>query len=120
LRLVWGNRGLGDLSIEGCLAGNEVIIGRGRLPIQVSSDRVHVFLRLERQGSQVKALSSLDGELWYSAGQATLSVTDPVEVGLHAVGWIDRTIYPGAYPDGAAIRFESFKLMRSVPDPKGL
>jgi hypothetical protein len=27
---------------------------------------------------------------------------------LYAVGEIQRVIYPGAYPDGTAIRFESF------------
>jgi hypothetical protein len=31
-------------------------------------------------------------------------------VGLHAIGAIDRTIYPGAYPDGTAIRFEASEL----------
>lgn len=107
LRLVWGSRGPYDLSFEGCQASQEVLIGRGRLPIQAPSDQMRVFLRLERQGSQVKALAGIDGRVWYSVGQATLPVTDPVEAGIHAVGWIDRTIYPGAYPDGTAIRFES-------------
>jgi hypothetical protein len=30
-----------------------------------------------------------------------------------AIGNIDRTIYRGAYPDGTAIRFESFMLWES-------
>ncbi|MBI3721796.1 MAG: hypothetical protein HY248_04510 [Fimbriimonas ginsengisoli] len=30
--------------------------------------------------------------------------------GLHAIGQTDRTIYPGAYPGGTAIRFERFEL----------
>jgi hypothetical protein len=29
---------------------------------------------------------------------------------LHAIGYIDRTIHPGAYPEGTAIRFESFRI----------
>jgi hypothetical protein len=29
---------------------------------------------------------------------------------MHAIGSIDRTIYRGAYPEGTAIRFESFRL----------
>jgi hypothetical protein len=33
-----------------------------------------------------------------------------VQVGVHAIGMIDRTIYHGAYPDGTAIRFTSFKV----------
>ena len=35
---------------------------------------------------------------------------DPLEVGLHATGAIDRTLYPGAYPEGTAIRLKSFEL----------
>jgi hypothetical protein len=37
-------------------------------------------------------------------------VDDPVEVGLHAIGMIDRAIYHGAFPEGTAIRFEGFKV----------
>jgi hypothetical protein len=37
-------------------------------------------------------------------------VEDPVQIGVYAIGDIDRTIYPGAYPDGTAIRFESFEI----------
>jgi hypothetical protein len=33
-----------------------------------------------------------------------------VEVGVHAIGALDRMIYPAAYPEGTAIRFESFAL----------
>jgi hypothetical protein len=86
-------------------------MGRGRLPGQAAVNQVRVFLRLERQGDQVSASGSVNGEVWYSVGQATLLITGPIEAGVHAVGWIDRTIYPGAYPNGAAIRFESFHLM---------
>jgi hypothetical protein len=39
-------------------------------------------------------------------------VEDPLQVGLHAIGHIDRSVYHGAYPDGTAIRFESFQLWR--------
>jgi hypothetical protein len=39
-----------------------------------------------------------------------LPVEDPLQVGLHAIGDIDRSVYHGAYPDGTAIRFESFQL----------
>ena len=56
------------------------------------------------------ALCSADGENWFTVGHAAFAVEDPIQVGLHAIGNIDRTIYRGAYPDGAAIRFESFQL----------
>jgi hypothetical protein len=40
------------------------------------------------------------------------SVEDPLQVGLFASGWIDRTIYPGAFTQGAAIQFESFQMWK--------
>jgi hypothetical protein len=33
-----------------------------------------------------------------------------LQIGQHAIGNIDRSIYHGAYPDGTAIRFESFEV----------
>ena len=85
-----------------------MIIGRGRLQVSDSSD--HVFLRLERVGCRVKALCSTDGEEWFTVGSVEFPIEGPLRVGLHAIGNIDRTIYPGAYPDGTAIRFESFTM----------
>jgi regulation of enolase protein 1 (concanavalin A-like superfamily) len=67
-------------------------------------------LRLERVGERMRALCSADGEEWFSVGSITFPVQSPVQVGLHAIGHIDRTIYHGAYPLGTAIRFESFEL----------
>jgi tetratricopeptide (TPR) repeat protein len=104
LRLDRGTRGPHEISFQGCLANQDLIIGRGRLPAE------RVFLRLERLGSRVNALCSADGQHWFTVGHTEFPVEDPVQVGLHAIGSIDRTIYPGAYPDGTAIRFESFEL----------
>jgi hypothetical protein len=67
-------------------------------------------LRLERVGDRVNALCSADGESWFTVGHVAFPVQDPVQVGLHAIGNIDRSVYQGAYPDGTAIRFESFQL----------
>ena len=58
----------------------------------------------------MKALCSAEGERWLTAGQVEFPAEDPVEIGLHAIGMIDRIIYPGAYPEGTAIRFEAFQL----------
>jgi hypothetical protein len=102
LRLDRGTRGIHEISFMGCLGNKDVIIGRGRLPFR----RVH--LRLERLSSRVNALCSADGAEWFSVGHTEFPAEDPVEVGLHAIGMIDRTLYPGAYPEGTAIRFESF------------
>ena len=65
---------------------------------------------LERVDRRVNALCSANGEEWFTVGGVEFAVEDPVEVGLHAIGTIDRIIYPGAYPEGTAIRFEAFAL----------
>jgi hypothetical protein len=75
----------------------------------VSSSK-QAFIRLARRGDQISALGNADGEIWFRVGQTTMRLTDPFQVGLHAVGWIDRTIYYGAYPNGTAIRFDIFQL----------
>jgi tetratricopeptide (TPR) repeat protein len=104
LRLEHGTRGEHEISFQGRLGNKDGIIGRGRLSAEP------IFLRLERRGSRVHALCSADGQSWFTVGQAEFPIEDPLEVGLHAIGNIDRTLYPGAYPEGTAIRFESFGL----------
>jgi len=104
LRLDRGTRGPHEISFQGCVDNKDLVIGRGKLP----SERI--FLRLERQGGRANALCSADGLVWLTAGSAEFAVDDPLETGLHAIGAIDRLIYPGAYPDGTAIRFESIEL----------
>jgi tetratricopeptide (TPR) repeat protein/regulation of enolase protein 1 (concanavalin A-like superfamily) len=104
LRLERGTRGPHEISFHGWLANKEALIGRGRLPGE------RLILRLERIGLRVHALCSADGQNWFTVGQVEFPVEDPVEVGVHAIGAIDRLIYPGAYPEGTAIRFESFEV----------
>ncbi len=104
LRIDRGIRGRFEVSLEGCIATEDQVIGRGRL----ESDRM--FLRLERTGRQVNALCSADGEAWFTVGQIEFPVDDPIEVGLHAIGQIDRMIYHGGFTEGTAIRFGSFEL----------
>jgi len=60
----------------------------------------------------VRGLCGADGRNWFAVGHVDFPVRDPVEVGLYAIGSIDRVSYPGAYPEGTAIRFESFELWR--------
>jgi len=105
LRLDRGARGEREISFSGCLENKDVVIGRGRLP---TSDRV--FLWVDRVGEQVNAFCSGNGEKWFTVGQTSFSVDDPIQIGLHAIGQIDRTIYHGTYPEGTAISFQSFGL----------
>ncbi len=104
LHLTRGIAGENEISFMGCIGNKDVIIGRGRL----SSERV--FLRLERLTGHVRALCSPDGEEWFTVGNVDFQVEDPIEVGLHGISVIDRTIYQGTYPEGTATRFESFRL----------
>jgi DNA-binding SARP family transcriptional activator len=112
LRLDRGTRGPREISFQGCIANQDVIIGRGRLQMSrwANGQDGRVFLRLERVGEWVQALCSADGEEWFSVGLVDFPLVRPLQVGLHAIGNIDRIIYPGAYPDGTAIRFESFTV----------
>jgi DNA-binding SARP family transcriptional activator len=115
LRLDVGTRGPDEIHFGGCLANEDRYLGRGQLPPVGHtegdvSDRVSpVHLRLERTRGQVRALCSRDGETWFSAGQVDFPEGD-VQVGVHAIGNIDRTVYSGAHAEGTAIRFASVQL----------
>jgi len=121
---VWLNVGTGgarEFTFGGCVANADVVIGRGRLPSNAPSDEPggdplpallsgKVHLRLERLGDRVRALCSTDEIAWFSVGEATMPLGDPLQVGPYADGNIDRLVYPAAYPNGTAIRFGSFQL----------
>jgi predicted ATPase/DNA-binding SARP family transcriptional activator len=108
LRLDRGSRGPDEVAFQGCLGNEDMIIGRGRLDVGNSSDQI--ILRLERVGDQLRALCSADGTQWFTVGSVGFPIEIPVQVGLHAIGEIDRTVYHGAYPEGTAIRFKSFTM----------
>jgi hypothetical protein len=97
-----GHWGAADIAFRGCLDNVDRYLGRGRLVSE------WVWLRLERQGSQVRALCSADGQEWLTAGAIEFAAQADEQVGVHAIGMIDRTIYHGAYPEGTAIHFSCF------------
>jgi hypothetical protein len=114
LRLDRGAIGERDIYFGGCLDNRDVLIGRGQLPAgKWVAGGGRVFLRLERVAEQVRAFCSTDGGRWFTAGAVTFP-QEPVQVGVFAIGQIDRTVYHGAYPDGTAVRFESFSLQNRV------
>jgi regulation of enolase protein 1 (concanavalin A-like superfamily) len=111
LSLLKGIDGQREISFRGCLDRSDLFVGRGRLAPGKGSDRTEpVTLRLERVGERVRALCSADGVDWYTVGEMAFPAAGPVQVGLVAIGNLDRTIYPGAYTEGTAIRFASFDL----------
>jgi hypothetical protein len=111
-----GRYGFRDVAFGGCLDNRDLVIGRGRLPDGPEPGWAMgepVTLRFEVTSDRVEALCTLDEETWFSAGHTTFPFDETVKVGVHAIGMIDRAIYHGAYPDGTAIRFTSFKLWRA-------
>jgi regulation of enolase protein 1 (concanavalin A-like superfamily) len=104
LAITKGARGRNEITFCGCLKAKDLIVGRGRLSAET------LYLRLERKNGLVRALCSTDGASWWTVGQVEFSASDPVEIGLFAVGKIERYLYPGAFPEGSAIRFDEFRL----------
>ena len=104
LRVARGCSGHDDILFSGNLNGQPSFFGRGRLPLH---DDGRVYLRLERIGARVRALCSADGTQWFTLGDVDFPVADPIQVGVFAVGDIDRLIYQAAHPEGTAIRFTS-------------
>lgn len=107
LYVIRGQFGKNDVAIMGCIEKQNVLIGRGRL---ISESAV---LRLEFIDNQVNALYSSNGEEWFTVRNVEFGAEYPVGIGLIAFGLngFDRTIYQKAYPEGTAIRFESFELL---------
>ena len=120
LRLDRDALGKDQVILAGDVANRSTVIGRGLLPVGASGC---LFLRLERRGAQVRAYCSADGGAgssvagahWLTVGQVEFPVTGSIQVGLHAIGAIDRAVYHGAYPEGSAIRFRSFELWETEP-----
>jgi len=117
LRIERGTQGEREISLQGRVDGDDLVLGRGRLSVWESRDTpapahtgAGVWLRMEWVGGRISALCSADGDQWFSVGSATFPTGGHFRVGLHAVGDIDRNVYRGAYCDGTAIRFESFTL----------
>ena len=112
LRLTWGEYGATTITLVGCIDNTDQILGRGRL---LHTGQVH--LRLERVGTQVRALCRADGHGWFCVGEVVFSAADGLAVGVNAIGKIDRTFYPGAYPAGTAICFTNFKNTENPSSP---
>jgi len=111
-----GRYGPHDVALGGCQDRTDFIAGRGRLAASPEPGWAlgePITLRLEMAGERVEALCSSNGEQYYSVGQTSFPLDGDAQVGLHAIGDIDRTIYPGAYPEGTAIRFTDFRMWAS-------
>jgi len=84
--------------------------GEAQLDPSTAWPAMGVFLRVECVAGQLAAFCSRDASEWFLVGHATLPGEGAPLVGVYASGNIDRLVYPGAYPDGTAIRFGPFYL----------
>jgi tetratricopeptide (TPR) repeat protein len=105
-----GRWGAADIIFRSHLDREDSLIGRGRLRAE------RIWLRLERQGAQVQALCSSDGRQWFGVGALEFPLREGEQIGLHAIGLIDRTIYHGAFPEGTAIQFACFDVWTAEAD----
>ncbi|MBN1936997.1 MAG: AAA family ATPase [Anaerolineae bacterium] len=110
VRLDWGVRGMPYVVLMGCLGGQDTVLAH----VQVSAlPLTGLWLRLEGTNEQISAFCSVDGELWSGTGRADLAAgQEAVQIGLYGIGLIDRSVYHGAFSQGTAMCFESFKLWR--------
>jgi hypothetical protein len=106
LRLDRGALGPGEVSLMGCIAGQDCMVGRGRLPGST------VTLRLERRGVHVRGLCSVDSQIWWLVGECEWPWQGCVAVGPFVVGLIDRTLYPAAPPHGGGLQFSTVQIWR--------
>jgi hypothetical protein len=111
LALTWGFGGRGAFVFRGWVDGQEAIVGRGWLPD--GTDEAH--LRLEWRDGAARALCSADGARWYQVGEAPWDSSAPFLIGMHAVGDLDRIVYPGRYAEGTAISFRNVRVWGEPP-----
>jgi DNA-binding SARP family transcriptional activator len=102
LRLTWNSHGPGEINLLGCVGNCDLLLGRGALPTTEQ-----IYLRLERVGTQVRGLYSADAVTWQSVGTVEFSVAEPLQIGLLAIGFIPRYVFPEASSEGTAIRFNA-------------
>ena len=113
LRFEIGVDGQHEIRLHGYVDGKRQVAGRGFLSGD-SDEEIH--LRLERTGEQFSAYCSVDAKIesWATCGKLALPLDDPIQIGIHAIGMIDRTIYCGNFKEGTATLFRGFKLWTRV------
>jgi tetratricopeptide (TPR) repeat protein/regulation of enolase protein 1 (concanavalin A-like superfamily) len=104
LRFDKGVYGQHEIRLHVCKDGQQQKIGRGFLM------REEIHLRLERIDNLFSAYCSADGQNWLTCGKLTMPMDNPVQIGIHAIGTIERTIHCGSFKDGTATLFRRFRV----------
>ncbi|MBM3213269.1 DUF1349 domain-containing protein, partial [Candidatus Poribacteria bacterium] len=105
LHLETGVFGKNEIHFNACINWEGKSIGRGILP-----DNSGAFLRIERTGDRFYAYCSIDRKNWMTCGSLDFHLEDPIQVGIHAMGMIDRTIYCDAFKEGTGTLFREFRI----------
>lgn len=92
------------VSIGGYSGGKWQLTGQGLMKTHST------YMRVERSESQFNAFCSMDGENWMKCGIIDLEVDDPLQVGIYALGYIDRAFCYEEYREGTATLFKNFRL----------
>jgi DNA-binding SARP family transcriptional activator len=106
LRLDLGTLACGHVAFSGCIHNRDIVVGRGRLGSE------QVLLRIERSGTNVRALACAGGKQWFTVGQVEFPAEDPLRVGLFADGAIHPEVYLRPDREGSEIRFRRLELSR--------
>jgi len=107
VRIIWGEAGTRSILVAACTDNVDRAWGAGALAGAAGPEGV--LLHLDRRGDRVRAFCSLDGAEWWHVCDVPFA-TGVAYVGPFAVGTIDRTIYPGAFPAGSVTVFRDFTL----------
>jgi class 3 adenylate cyclase/tetratricopeptide (TPR) repeat protein len=99
-----GGRGVHEIALRGFMNNSDFVFGRGQLKVKKP------ILRLERRGHWLSAYCSGSGKNWFYAGGCELSTGEPLRLGVHAIGHINRMVYPEANNEGTAVQFKEFWL----------
>ncbi|GAB4580330.1 MAG: hypothetical protein Fur0022_30700 [Anaerolineales bacterium] len=99
-----GGRGPGEVMLRGFMNNTDMVFGRGHITGK------RIYLRLERRGRWLSAFCSNNAKTWFYAGGCELSSIEALYLGVHAIGHINRLVYPKAYSEGTMIQFREFWL----------
>ena len=113
--LLWGFGGPGGLVLRGYVGGEPLVAGRGWLP----SGREQGQLRMECRAGRVRALCTPDGDQWYRVGETDWDAALPSQIGICAIGDIDRLVYPGSFDQGTEIAFRDVRVWGAKPAAGG-
>ena len=106
IRFERGMHGKNEIGLFGNINGEWSYLGRGMLVSDI------IYMRIERIGDILSTYCSSDGVNWLTCGEVSFPAGDPIQVGIHAIGYNDW--WRGSKAD-TATRFDYFRVLRRTP-----